>query len=65
MEPDLPFTMQTRQSDITRTAKKYNPYGDDFVVDRIDLKKMVEELMGLEEIAASQDIDIVDDQDEE
>ena len=24
IEPDLPFTMQTRQSDKTRTAKKYN-----------------------------------------
>ena len=40
-EPDLPFTMQTSQSDGTRPRKKYNPYGDDFVVDRIDLKKIV------------------------
>ena len=37
LEPDLPFTIQTRQSDRTRLTKKYNPYGDDFVVDRIDL----------------------------
>ena len=34
-------------------------------MDRIDLKKIAEELVGLEEIPASQDIDIVDDQDEE
>ena len=34
-------------------------------VDRMDLKKIVEELVGLEEIAVSQDIDIVDDRDEE
>ena len=46
MEPDLPFTMQTRQKDGTRLRKKYNPYGDDFVVDRIDLKKIVEESSG-------------------
>ena len=26
LEPDLPFTMQTRQSDSTRLTKKYNPY---------------------------------------
>ena len=65
LEPDLPFTIQTLQSDRTRLTKKYNPYGDDFVVDRIDLKKIVEELVGLEEITASQDIDIVDDRDEE
>ena len=65
LEPDLPFTIQTRQSDRTRLTKKYNPFGDYFVVDRIDLKKIVEEVVGLEEITVSQDIDIVDDHDEE
>ena len=34
-------------------------------MDRIDLKKIVEEVVGLEEVPASEDIDIVDDQDEE
>ena len=65
LEPDLPFTIQTRQKDGMRPRKKYNPYGDDFVVDRIDLKKLVEEVVGLEEITVSQDIDIVDDHDNE
>ena len=65
LEPDLPLTIQTRQIDKTRPKKKYNPYGDDFVVDRIDLKKKVEEVVGLEGITMSQDIDIVDDHDEE
>ena len=65
MELDLSFAIQTRQSDRTRLTKKYNPYGDDFVVDRIDLKKMVGELVGLKEITVSQDIEVVDDQDEE
>ena len=65
LELDLPFTIQTRQNDRTRSKKKYNPYGDDFVVDRIDLKKIVEEVEGLEDIIMSQDIDIVDDHDEE
>ena len=65
LEPDLTFTIQTRQNDRTRPKKKYNPYGDDFVVDRIDLKKIGEELVGLEEITVSQDIDIVDDHDDE
>ena len=36
-----------------------------FVVDRIDLKKIVEEVVGLEGITVSQNIDIVDDHDEE
>ena len=65
LEPDLPFTIQTRQKDGTAPRKKYNPYGDDFVVDRIDLKKIVEEVVGLEEITVSQDIEIVDDHDDE
>ena len=65
LEPDLPFTIQTRQSDKTRLTKKYNPYGDDFLVERIDLKKIVEEVVGLEEITVSQDIDTVDNHDEE
>ena len=65
LEPDLPFTIQTRQNDRTSLTKKYNPFGDDFVVDRMDLKKIEGELVGLEEITVSQDIDIVDDPDEE
>ena len=62
MESDLPYTMQTRQSNRTRTARTY---ADDFVMDRIDLKKIMEELIGLEEIPASKDINIIDDQDKE
>ena len=54
LEPDFPFTIQTRQSDKTR-----------LVVDRIDLKKIVEGVVGLEEITVSQYIDIVDDRDKE
>ena len=65
LEPDLPFTIQTRQNDRTRSKKKYNPYGDDFVADRIDLKKIVQEVVGLEGITMSQEIDIVDNNDEE
>ena len=65
LEPDLPFTKQTRQNDKTRPRKKYNPYGDDFVVDRIDIEKIGEEVVGLEEITVSQDIEIVDDHDNE
>ena len=43
----------------------YKPYGDNFVVDRTDLKKIVENSVGLEEITVSQDVDIVFDQDTE
>ena len=47
-DPDLPFRIQTRQSGSTRLTKKFNRYGDDFVVDSIDLKEIVEEVVGLE-----------------
>ena len=53
MEPDLAFSMQTRQSDRARSTKKFNPYGDDFVVDRLDLKKIADDLVDLEEIIVS------------
>ena len=65
MEPDLPFAIQKRQIDRTRITKKHNPFGDHFVVNRIDLMKIMEEIVVLDEIPASQDIDIVGDQDEE
>ena len=65
LQPDLSFAIQPRQSDRQRITKKYNPYGDDFIVDRIDLKKIAEQLVGLEEIPASRDIAVVDDEDEE
>ena len=65
LEPDLPFTTQTRQNDRTRSKRKYNTYSDDFVVDKIDLKNIGEEVVGLEEITVSQDVDIVDDHDDE
>ena len=64
-EPDLPFTMQTRQSNRVIPVKKYNPYENDFVVDRIYLEKLREEQVGLEEIIASKEVDIVDDQNNE
>ena len=62
MEPDLLFTLQTRQGDGKRPRKKNNRYGNDFVVDKIDLKKIMEEVVGLESITVSQDIDIDHDQ---
>ena len=56
MEPDLSFAIQTRQSDRQRITKKNNPYGDDFIVDRIDLTKIAEELVDQEEKPASEEI---------
>ena len=65
LEPDLPFTLQTRSNDRKRPRERNNPYGDEFVVDRKDIKKIGKEVVGLEEITVSKDIDIVDDHDDE
>ena len=67
MEPGLLFLMQTPQIEVTGQgpAKKYNPYADDLAVDRRNLKKIVEDLVGLEEISVSQEVDIVEDKNKE
>ena len=57
--PDLSLTMQTRHSGRGRAEKKCTPYGDNFIVHRIDLKRKAEDL------TASQEADIVDEQDNE
>ena len=40
VQPGVPFTMETRQGKRGKN-KKYNPYGEDFVVDRIVLSEAV------------------------
>ena len=65
VQPDFPFTMETRQSKKGRNKKKYNPYGEDFVIDRIVLSNMMESLVGLDEVAVPQEIDLVNDMDQD
>ena len=65
VQPDLPFTMETRQGKKGKNKKKYNPYGEDFVVDRIVLSDMMDSLVGLDEVAVPQEIDLVSDMDQD
>ena len=51
IQHDFPLTMETRQSKRGRDKKKYNPYGEDFVIDRIFLSDMMQSLVGLDEVA--------------
>ena len=55
--------METRQRKRGRNKKKYNPYGEDFVIDRIVLSDMMDWLVGLDEMAVPKEIDLVDDMD--
>ena len=58
IQPDFPLTMETRQSKRGKNKKKYNPYGEDFVVDRIVVSDMMDSLVGLDEVRVLDEIDL-------
>ena len=53
--------LSPRQSKRGKNKKKYNPYGEDFVVDRIVVRDMMDSLVGLDEVAVLEEIDLVND----
>ena len=57
--------METRQSKRGRNKKKYNPYGEDFVVDRIVVSDVMDSLVGLDAVAMLEEIDLVNDMDQD
>ena len=65
IQPDFPLTMETYQSKRGKNEKKYNPYGEDFVVDRIVVSDMMDSLIGLDEVALLEEIDLVNDMDQD
>ena len=40
MEPDLPIPPETRNDNRKRTGMRYNRYGDDFLIDKIQPDKL-------------------------
>ena len=65
VQPDFPFTMETRRGKKGGNKKRYNPYSEDFVIDRIILSDMMESLIGLDEGAVPKEIDLVNDMDQD
>ena len=65
VQPDFSYAMETRHSKKGRNKEKHNPYGEDFVIDRIILSDMMESLVGLDEVAVPQEIDLVNDMDQD
>ena len=65
VQPDLPFTMETRQGKKGGNKEKDHPYGGDFVVNRIVLSDMMDSLVGLDEVAVPKEIDLVNDMDQD
>ena len=65
VEPDFPFSMESRQGKRGRDIKKYNQYGEDFVVDRTYLSDVADTILGLDEIVVSQEIDLTNNTDQD
>ena len=65
IQPDFPLTMETRQSKKGRSKEKYNPYGEDFVRDRIVLSDMMVSLVRLDEVTVPRMIDLVNNMDQD
>ena len=57
--------METRQGKRGRNKKKYNPYGEDFVVDSIVLSDVADSIVGVDERVVSQEIELINDTDQD
>ena len=60
-ELDLPRTPRTRNDNRKRTGKRYNRYGDDFLVDKIQPEEIGEELVNVGELVADEKWQIIND----
>ena len=60
-EPDLPMTTEIRKGDRKRTGIRYNRYGDDFLIDKIQPDELSEELISVGELAADDEWQIIND----
>ena len=60
-EPDLPKTAGTRNGIRKRTGMRYNRYGDDFLIDKIQPDELSEELLSVGELVADDEWQIIND----
>ena len=60
-EPDLPITTGTRKGGRKRTGIRYNRYGDDFLIDKIQPDEIGEWLVNVGELVANEEWQIIDD----
>ena len=60
-EPDLPIPAGTRSGHRKRTGMRYNRYGDDFLIDKIQLDILSKELLSVRELAADDEWQIIND----
>ena len=60
-EPDLPIKAGTRSGNRNRTGMRYNMYGDDFLIDKIQPDEISEELLSMGELVADDEWQIIND----
>ena len=61
MEPDRPTPPETRTGNRKRTGMRYNRYGDDFLIDKIQPDKLGDELLSAGELEAEEEWQVIDD----
>ena len=61
MEPDRPIPPGTRTGNRKRTGMRYNRYGDDFLIDKIQPDELGEELLSAGELEAEEEWQVIDD----
>ena len=60
-EPDLSISAGTRSGNRKRTSMKYNRYGDDFLIDKIQPDGLSKELLSVGELVADDEWQIIND----
>ena len=60
-EPDLLITAGTTSGNRKRTGTRYNRYGDDFLIDKIQPHELSDELLSVGELVADDEWQIVND----
>ena len=60
-EPDLPIPAWTRSGNRKRTGMRYNRYGDDFLIDKVQPDDLSKELLIVGEMAADDEWQIIKD----
>ena len=61
IEPDSPMTSGTRSGNRKRTVMRYNRYGDDFLIDKIQPDELGDDLLGVNELVADDEWQIIND----
>ena len=55
------MTTGTRKGDRKRTGRRYNRYGDDFLIDKIQPEEIGEELVNIGDLVANEEWQIIND----